>query len=99
MVEGTEDRPGLLPCAGGHVLLREVQMHFEGNGWTVCLSDAAFNLGEGKCLYLERKEMSLLTLTWREGCVLAPIPMPLREDSAGMDFRGRRAVGRARDAT
>lgn len=83
------DHLGLFPQAWRHVLLREVQMHLEGKGWTICLSDAAFDLEEGKCLYLERKKMSLLTLTCREGCVLAPIPVPLREDSAGMDFQGR----------
>lgn len=41
----------------------------------------------------------MLTLTWRESRVLAPVLVPLREDGAGMDFRGRRAVGRERDAT
>lgn len=43
--------------------------------------------------------MSLLTLTWREGHVLAPVPVPLREDGAGMDFRGQGAAGRAGDAS
>lgn len=42
--------------------------------------------------------MSLLTLTWREGRVLAPVPVPLRQDGAGMDFGGRGAVGDATDA-
>lgn len=62
-MEVTGDQPGLLPRAWGHVLHWEVQMHLEGKGQTICLSDVAFDLREGKCLYLERKEMSLLTLT------------------------------------
>lgn len=86
MVEGSGYRPGLLPCAWGHMQLQGVQRHLEGKGWTICPSDAAFDLGAGKRLFLERKEMSLLTVTWREGCVLAPVPVPLREDGAGMDF-------------
>lgn len=43
--------------------------------------------------------MASLTLPWREGRVLAPVPVPLQQDSAGMDFRGRRAEGRAGGAT
>lgn len=74
-MERKGDEGGLHPCAWGHGLLQDMQMHFEGKGWTF-LFNSTFDLGEGKSLYLERKEMSLRTLTWREGCVLAPVPVP-----------------------
>lgn len=59
MVEGTRVALGL-------------QIHLEGVRWTLCLSGIAFDSGEGKSLCLEWKWMFLLTLTWREGRVLAP---------------------------
>lgn len=104
---GKDETLAMPPCAWGHTLLLGTRAGAGGAGafrglasaTGLLASRAVFDVGNGKCLYVQREEMSLLMLTWRESHVLAPVLVPLQEDGAGMDFKGRRAVGRERDAT